>query len=76
MRQTYFTCEKDGPKLTTALYISQPSLYNEKAPISYFMPKKLHKWTVIADVGNGNPTKSQQVNDLTSAEIKKETQDL
>ena len=47
-----------------------------KKTLLYFMPNKLHKWTVINSVGSGKPTKSQQVNDLIAAVIKKETRGL
>ena len=36
----------------------------------------MQKWTVVAGVGSGNPTKSQLVNDLIAAVIKKETRGL
>ena len=49
--------------------------YYKKA-ISFFMPNKLSKWTVIAGVASGNPTKSQEINDLIAAVIRKETRGI
>ena len=49
--------------------------YTKKA-ISYYLPNKNIKWTVLQGVGHGNPTQSTKVNELIAAIKLKETRGL
>ena len=53
------------------------NLHYYKEAISYFMPNKLMKWAIAGGVASsGNPTKSQEINNLIDAVIKKETRGI
>ena len=40
------------------------------------MPNPLIKWTAVAGVASGNPTKSQEINSCIAAVIRKETRGI